>query len=51
MRKAKNRPVGVDGTKVGVLCIRQDSVVDELSTNNSVFAGLIGGIIGLIRYN
>lgn len=42
MSEGKDWPIMTDGTEVSVLSVRKNAVVDELSSNNSVLASLVG---------
>jgi hypothetical protein len=39
--ESKYRPIVADGTKFGVLSIGKNTVVDKLSSNNGILAGLV----------
>lgn len=41
MSESKHWPVVADGTKIGVLSISKNTVVNELGSNNGILAGLV----------
>lgn len=47
VRKREDGPVVRDGTEVGVLCVREGAVVNELRADDDVLAGLIGEAVRL----